>query len=159
MRSRSYAIWVRVAVLDFDVADDRLDRGSPLHPVAVRGSDTTGVAGDRELEILCPIVAEITLLDVGEACFDLGQHSVTIGQQRVTVNRITVHGLGGEHEPHGRSSDAEVDRTDRENRRTDLGRTGFRAEELVLREERQSHYQRIKDDPGSALQPEAIHGA
>ena len=37
------------AVLGFDMADDRLDCGAPLHLTADRGSDATGLAGDPRL--------------------------------------------------------------------------------------------------------------
>jgi hypothetical protein len=60
-------------VLGLDVADDRLDRGSPLHLTADRGGDTLRLAGDPDPELLLVIVAAITLVDMDAAGFDPGQ--------------------------------------------------------------------------------------
>jgi hypothetical protein len=59
-----------------DMADDRLDPGSPLHLTADRGSDAAGLAGDPDTELLLVIVAAITLIDMDTAtpvsCSNLG---------------------------------------------------------------------------------------
>ena len=88
------------AVLGLDVADDRLDRGAPLHLAADRGGDAPDLAGDPDAELLLVIVAAIALVDMDAAGFDPGQ-LLQLGDdrpQRVAVERIAVQRLGMEHE-------------------------------------------------------------
>lgn len=69
---------------------------SPLHLTA-EGSDTMSLAGDPDPELLCVIVAAITLVEVDAASFDPGQ-LLQFGDHRppcVTVKRNAVQALGG----------------------------------------------------------------
>src|SRR5438445_13001230 len=61
------------AVLGLGVADDRLDRGAPLHLAADRFGDPANLAADPDGELLFVIVAAVALVDMDAAGLDPGQ--------------------------------------------------------------------------------------
>jgi hypothetical protein len=80
----------------FDVADDRLNSGSPFHLAAYRSGDASYLARDPDLELVGMVVAAIALVDVDTGDLDAGELLGVgdDGPKRMAVEGIAVQRLG-----------------------------------------------------------------
>jgi hypothetical protein len=102
MRSPSRPLrWLQsTRVVDFDVADDRLDGGGALHVAADRDGDVADLAADPDAELVWMVVPAIALVNVDAARLYTRKPSRIRDNrsERVAVIGVAVQRRGVEHE-------------------------------------------------------------